>query len=73
MAFIEKPIPSKEVLDEMLEQLHRYVSRTVRHMLVALKDEVLRGEVTGMLQHSHVQCTAVASLAGVKARGLRPL
>jgi HAMP domain-containing protein/signal transduction histidine kinase/DNA-binding response OmpR family regulator len=67
MAFIEKPIPSKEVLDEMLEQLHRYVSRTVRHMLVALKDEVLRGEVTGMLQHSHVQCTAVASLAGVKA------
>jgi signal transduction histidine kinase/DNA-binding response OmpR family regulator/HAMP domain-containing protein len=67
MAFIEKPIPSKEVLDEMLEQLHRYVSRSVRHMLVALKDDVLRGEVTGMLQHSHVQCTAVASLAGVKA------
>ncbi|WP_411880385.1 HAMP domain-containing protein [Polaromonas sp. YR568] len=66
MAFIEKPIPSKEVLDGMLEKLHRYVSRMVRHVLVALKDEALRGEVAGLLQHSHVQCLSVASLADVK-------
>jgi CheY-like chemotaxis protein len=70
MAFIEKPIPAKEVLDEMLDQLHRYVSRMVRHVLVALKDEALRGEIAGLLQHSHVQCLAVPSLADVKAEDL---
>jgi signal transduction histidine kinase/HAMP domain-containing protein/DNA-binding response OmpR family regulator len=66
MAFIEKPIPAREVLDEMLDQLHRYVSRPVRHVLVALKDEALRAEVTSLLGGSHVQCLAVPSLADVK-------
>ncbi|MFS2034295.1 response regulator, partial [Polaromonas sp. CT11-55] len=66
MAFIAKPIPAKEVLDEMLDQLHRYVSRPVRHVLVALKDEALRAEVTGLLGHSHILCQTVASLADVK-------
>jgi signal transduction histidine kinase/CheY-like chemotaxis protein/HAMP domain-containing protein len=66
MAFIAKPIPSKEVLDDMLEQLHRYVSRPVRHVLVALKDEALRTEVTALLGHSHIVCTTAPSLADVK-------
>jgi len=66
MAFIAKPIPAKEVLDEMLDQLHRYVSRPVRHVLVALQDESLRAEVTGLLGHSHILCQTVASLAEVK-------
>ncbi|EJL76739.1 signal transduction histidine kinase, partial [Polaromonas sp. CF318] len=66
MAFIAKPIPAKEVLDEMLDQLHRYVSRPVRHVLVALKDEALRAEVTGLLGHSHILCQTMASLAEVK-------
>ena len=66
MAFIAKPIPSKEVLDEMLDQLHRYVSRPVRHVLVTLKDQALRDEVTGLLAHSHILCQAAASLAEVK-------
>ncbi|SDM45674.1 HAMP domain-containing protein [Polaromonas sp. JS666] len=66
MAFIAKPIPAKEVLDEMLDQLHRYVSRPVRHVLVALQDEALRAEVTGLLGHSHILCQTVASLAEVK-------
>jgi CheY-like chemotaxis protein len=41
MAFIEKPIPSKEVLDRMLDQLHSYVSRPARQVLVALQDTKL--------------------------------
>ena len=70
MAFIAKPIPSKEVLDDMLDQLHRYVSRPVRHVLVALKDEALRAEVTGLLGHSHILCLPASSLADVKPEDL---
>ncbi|WP_206074046.1 MULTISPECIES: HAMP domain-containing protein [unclassified Polaromonas] len=70
MAFIEKPIQAKEVLDEMLDQLHRYVSRPVRHVLVSLKDEQVRSEVTSLLGHSHIQCMAVPSLENVKPQDL---
>ena len=70
MAFIAKPIPAKEVLDEMLDQLHRYVSRPVRHVLVALKDEALRTEITGLLGHSHILCQSVPSLSAVKPEDL---
>jgi CheY-like chemotaxis protein len=63
MAFIEKPIPSKEVLDRMLDQLHSYVSRPARQVLVALQDAALGAEITGLLAHGNVQCVTAPSLA----------
>jgi HAMP domain-containing protein/signal transduction histidine kinase/DNA-binding response OmpR family regulator len=66
MAFIEKPIPSKEILDRMLDQLHSYVSRPARQVLVALQDTKLGTEISGLLAHGNVQCVTAPSLADLK-------
>jgi signal transduction histidine kinase/DNA-binding response OmpR family regulator/HAMP domain-containing protein len=42
IAFLEKPIRSRDVLDSMLDHLHAYVSRRRKNLLVALKDPVAR-------------------------------
>ena len=44
MAFVDKPIQSKEVLDAMLDQLHAYLARPQKSVLVALKDVAARRE-----------------------------
>ncbi|MEO8390667.1 response regulator, partial [Polaromonas sp.] len=66
MAFVEKPIPTKEVLDEMLDKMHRYVSRAARHVLIALKDAALGEEVNSYLVTGGIQAVVAASLTEIR-------
>ncbi|WP_332826363.1 response regulator, partial [Ramlibacter sp.] len=61
LAFLEKPIRSKEVLDGMLEMLHGYVSRDEKKLLVALDDQHARDELLAQLEGEQVEVTQVAS------------
>jgi signal transduction histidine kinase/DNA-binding response OmpR family regulator/HAMP domain-containing protein len=61
LAFVEKPIRSKEVLDAMLEKLYAYVSRPEKSLLVALHDEDVRKELLAQIEGEQVDVTVVAS------------
>ncbi|NML48206.1 HAMP domain-containing protein [Ramlibacter sp. G-1-2-2] len=61
LAFVEKPIRSKEVLDAMLEKLHGYVSRAEKSLLVALDDRDVRNELLAQIEGEQVDVTVVAS------------
>jgi HAMP domain-containing protein/signal transduction histidine kinase/CheY-like chemotaxis protein len=61
MAFVEKPIRSKEVLDEMLDELRTYVGRPQRSVLVALKDVNARKELTTQLEEEEIHAVVVKS------------
>ncbi|WP_445263633.1 HAMP domain-containing protein [Ramlibacter sp. PS4R-6] len=50
VAFVEKPIQRKEVLDTMLDKLHSYLTRSQRNVLVALKDASARKELLAELE-----------------------
>ncbi|MBK6007713.1 HAMP domain-containing protein [Ramlibacter ginsenosidimutans] len=63
LAFLEKPIRSKEVLDGMLEKLHNYVTRSEKSLLVALDDQVVRNELLAQIEGEQVDVTVVASAA----------
>ncbi len=54
LAFVEKPIPSQEVLDAVLDQLHAWCTRKERKALVALKDGAARTELLGYLESTGV-------------------
>jgi CheY-like chemotaxis protein len=59
MAFVEKPIQSKEVLDSMLDQLHSYLARTHRSILIALKDAAARREFLADIEDETIAITVV--------------
>jgi signal transduction histidine kinase/DNA-binding response OmpR family regulator/HAMP domain-containing protein len=61
LAFLEKPIRSKEVLDGMLEKLHNYVARPEKTLLVALDDQVVRNALLAQLEGEQIDVTVVAS------------
>jgi CheY-like chemotaxis protein len=61
LAFLEKPIRSKELLDGMLENLHNYVSRSEKSLLVALEDQVARNELLAQIEGEQIDVTVVAS------------
>jgi HAMP domain-containing protein/signal transduction histidine kinase/DNA-binding response OmpR family regulator len=61
MAFIEKPIRSQEVLDDMLDKLRTYVGRPQRSVLVALKDVNARRELTSQIEDETVNTVVVRS------------
>jgi signal transduction histidine kinase/CheY-like chemotaxis protein len=61
MAFVEKPIQSKEVLDAMLDQLHAYLSRTHKRILVALKDIAVRRDFLSQIEDEQVEVTLAKS------------
>jgi CheY-like chemotaxis protein len=61
LAFLEKPIRSKEVLDGMLERLHSYVARSEKSLLVALDDQAVRNELLAQIEGEQVDVTVVAS------------
>ncbi|RYF46846.1 MAG: response regulator [Comamonadaceae bacterium] len=61
MAFVEKPIQSKEVLDEMLDKLHGYLARPQRSLLVALKDVAARKEFLAEIEDEQVAVTVARS------------
>jgi signal transduction histidine kinase/DNA-binding response OmpR family regulator/HAMP domain-containing protein len=61
MAFVEKPIQSKEVLDIMLDKLQSYLTRTQKRVLVALRDTAARRELLAQLEDEQIQATVVKS------------
>jgi CheY-like chemotaxis protein len=61
LAFLEKPIRSKEVLDGMLEKLHQYVTRSEKSLLVALDDQAVRNDLLAQIEGEQVDVTVVAS------------
>jgi HAMP domain-containing protein/signal transduction histidine kinase/DNA-binding response OmpR family regulator len=61
LAFLEKPIRSKEVLDAMLERLHAYVSRSEKSLLVALDDQAVRNDLLAQVEGEQVDVTVVAT------------
>jgi CheY-like chemotaxis protein len=61
MAFVEKPIQSKEVLDAMLDKLQRYLARPHRSLLVAMKDVAARREFLAQIEENEIKATVVKS------------
>jgi CheY-like chemotaxis protein len=61
LAFLEKPIRSKEVLDGMLEKLHAYVTREEKTLLVALEDQTVRNDFLEQVDGEQIDVTVVAS------------
>jgi HAMP domain-containing protein/signal transduction histidine kinase/DNA-binding response OmpR family regulator len=61
MAFVEKPIQSKEVLDAMLDKLQRYLARPRKSLLVALKDVAARREFLAQVEEDEITPTVVKS------------
>jgi len=61
MAFVEKPIQSKEVLDQMLDKLHSYLARPQKRLLVALKDVAARRDFLAHLEDEQIATTVVKS------------
>ncbi|MBI2770711.1 MAG: response regulator, partial [Burkholderiales bacterium] len=61
MAFVEKPIRSKEVLDSMLDKLHAYLARQQKTVLVALKDVGARREFVAQIEEENLTTVVVRS------------
>jgi signal transduction histidine kinase/DNA-binding response OmpR family regulator/HAMP domain-containing protein len=61
LAFLEKPIRSKEVLDGMLENLHAYVSRTEKSLLVAVDDQGVRDDLLAQIEGEQIDVTVVGN------------
>jgi signal transduction histidine kinase/DNA-binding response OmpR family regulator/HAMP domain-containing protein len=61
IAFVEKPIQSKQVLDTMLDKLRTYLARPQKSILVALKDVAARREFTAQLENEQIAITVVRS------------
>jgi CheY-like chemotaxis protein len=67
VGFLEKPIQSKEVLDEMLDRLHGYVSRPQKNLLVALEDASARKQLLEQIEGEQIDVTLVSSAAQLAA------
>jgi len=61
MAFVEKPIQSKEVLDALLDKLRAYLVRAQKRVLVALRDTGARRELLAHLEDEQIAVTVVKS------------
>ncbi|MCD6078656.1 MAG: putative histidine kinase, atypical hybrid, partial [Ramlibacter sp.] len=61
LAFLEKPIRSKEVLDDMLGKLHAYVSRSDKRLLVALDDANARNSLLAQIEGEQIDATLVGN------------
>jgi CheY-like chemotaxis protein len=59
LAFLAKPIPSREVLDGLLDHLGEYLNRPARHLLVVEPDAARRDQVKARLADPEVLVTAV--------------
>jgi len=60
LAFVSKPIQSRDVLDGMLDHLRRYLDRPARHVLVVEPDAARREQVVSRLAGPDVEVTTVA-------------
>jgi CheY-like chemotaxis protein len=61
IGFVEKPIQSKEVLDEMLDKLVAYASSERRNVLVALKDTAVRRDFLEYLVDEGIEAVVAKS------------
>ncbi|HVZ44991.1 MAG TPA: response regulator, partial [Ramlibacter sp.] len=61
VGFLEKPIQSKEVLDEMLDRLHDYLVRPQRNLLIAIGDGAARRDLLTQLAGEEIDATPVDS------------
>jgi CheY-like chemotaxis protein len=59
IAFVEKPIQSKEVLDDMLGKLHAYLARAQKTLLVALKDGTARRDFVAQMDDEQISAVVV--------------
>jgi HAMP domain-containing protein/signal transduction histidine kinase/DNA-binding response OmpR family regulator len=60
IAFLAKPIPSRDVLDGLLDHLAGYVRRADRHVLVVESDPARREQVLARLADTGVRVSAAA-------------
>ena len=65
--FIAKPLQSKQLLDNALEDLHRFVSRPERHLLILMADTEERDEIIELLTGSDVRIFAFETAAAAAA------
>src|SRR5207248_211407 len=73
LAFVAKPIPSRDVLDGMLDHLTDYLGRPARHLLVVEPDRDRREQVKARLADPEVLVTAVAdTAAALRTLAARP-
>ncbi|TFZ01005.1 HAMP domain-containing protein [Ramlibacter henchirensis] len=61
LAFVEKPIQSREILDDMLDKLRSYCARKQRTVLVAMKDHAARERFLGHLADDNITPVVVES------------
>ena len=60
LAFVAKPIQSREILDGLLDMLSDFTGRAMMSMLVVEPDQQLRNSIVGYVGADDVQVTAVA-------------
>jgi CheY-like chemotaxis protein len=63
MAFVAKPIQTKEKVDELLAELKDFTSRDTRSLLVVESDPSRRDQIVAFLGADDLQVTAVADAA----------
>jgi len=61
IAFLEKPIQSKELIDGMLDKLYAYLTRPQKSILVALKDPAARRDFSAQLADEGISSVIVKS------------
>ena len=67
LAFVAKPVPSRDVLDRLLDQLLAYTARPARHVVLMEPDAARRGQLADVLADPEVRVTAAADPAGALA------
>ena len=65
--FIAKPLQSKETLDRALGELHRFVTRPERHLLILMSESAERDELVELLSGSDVRIFPIATAALAKS------
>jgi CheY-like chemotaxis protein len=74
LAFVAKPIPSRDVLDDFLNYLNDYLAKTTRHLLVVEPDGIEREQIKARISDFELVVTAVpdtsAALRALKEQSI---
>ncbi len=66
MAFVCKPIQSSDVVDAVLDQLHAYVSRPGRQVLMLAPDSAVRDQLVDFIKGENLEVTVSSNLEGAR-------